>query len=341
MKEELNKLLACPDCQKRFKLEVFVQESDEIISGVLQCKGCGQWFPISNAVPRIVSSDIYDRSNFISEFEEHLGNLDVPITEHLADHKSTVAAFDKEWAHYQEFGYDTRQYDFARKTGVKKGQINGDLVLDVGCGNGRFSVAAKEFGAAQVVSIDLISSIDKTYHRVKDKGISCVQADILNLPFREKTFDFIFSIGVLHHTQDTKQAFLQLPPLLKKKGRISATFYKKLTVVRELTDTVIRFFTTRMPKAVVWYLSYIPALLAKILHVVPVWKKEERWVRLDEVVFNTIVHIRPDHVTCYDWWSPKIATRHTWDEVKEWFVQAELNKITRVDYGAVAYTAIR
>ncbi|MGH8655604.1 MAG: class I SAM-dependent methyltransferase [Gammaproteobacteria bacterium] len=38
------------------------------------------------------------------------------------------------------------------------------------------------------------------------------------LPFAAKSFDVIFSIGVLHHTPDTKAYFQKLVPLLKAGG---------------------------------------------------------------------------------------------------------------------------
>jgi len=34
-----------------------------------------------------------------------------------------------------------------------------------------------------------------------------IQGDILAMPFREKSFDFIFSEGVLHHTPNPHEAF--------------------------------------------------------------------------------------------------------------------------------------
>lgn len=42
---------------------------------------------------------------------------------------------------------------------------------------------------------------------------------------REGIFDYIYSIGVLHHTRDTRKAFSVLPALLRKEGRISIWVY--------------------------------------------------------------------------------------------------------------------
>ena len=74
-------------------------------------------------------------------------------------------------------------YDFLRKTRITEKDVKNKLVLDVGCGNGRYSLSASELGAGQVIGIDLIPSVYKTHKRLKKRNVQCVQADIFNLPF--------------------------------------------------------------------------------------------------------------------------------------------------------------
>ena len=46
-----------------------------------------------------------------------------------------------------------------------------------------------------------------------------------HLPFRRGSFDLVFSIGVLHHTPSTEQAFRALVPLVKPGGEIAISVY--------------------------------------------------------------------------------------------------------------------
>ena len=44
------------------------------------------------------------------------------------------------------------------------------------------------------------------------ENVHLVQADIFKPPFREGAFDHAYSIGVLHHTPDTRRASRRPPP---------------------------------------------------------------------------------------------------------------------------------
>ena len=57
--------------------------------------------------------------------------------------------------------------------------------------------------------------------------IAVVQGDLLRLPFAAASFDQIYSLGVLDHTPDPRQAFLALARLLKPGGRIAIWVYPR------------------------------------------------------------------------------------------------------------------
>ncbi|MFZ5626275.1 MAG: class I SAM-dependent methyltransferase, partial [Bacillota bacterium] len=68
-------------------------------------------------------------------------------------------------------------------------------VLDLGCGNGRDSLYFFEQGL-QVVAVDIDA---EAIGRLALKAeFECLVADALNLPFREFSFDAIYSFGLLH-----------------------------------------------------------------------------------------------------------------------------------------------
>jgi len=54
-----------------------------------------------------------------------------------------------------------------------------------------------------------------------DRPATVFQADVFKLPFAPQSFDYIYSMGGLHHTPDCEQALRGQPRLLKPGGRIA------------------------------------------------------------------------------------------------------------------------
>jgi SAM-dependent methyltransferase len=110
--------------------------------------------------------------------------------------------------------------DLQRRSRFEPEDLKGKLVLDVGCGKGRFAEAATRWGP-HVVGIDLSLAAEVAAENLKDRQAVFFQADVFKLPFAAESFDLICSIGVLHHTSDCERAFEMLPRLLKPGGRIA------------------------------------------------------------------------------------------------------------------------
>ena len=345
MKAELLDILICPFTQKELQMLVFQQAGDEIQEGILWTDS--SWYAIYDEVPRMVEERWFPKQAFaqkyIDKLPEAVQKMQTTYTDGAnSDHEQTISVFTNEWGSYTEVGWDDAMETFAGKTHFDSENLKNKWILDVGCGNGRFSYAASQHDA-NVVGIDLNGAIGKAYQNLKQYGIRCVQADILNLPFKPEVFDFIFSIGVLHHTQDTENAFKGLVPKLKAGGKVSTTYYRKGTWMRELTDNGIRFFTTRIPDKWVWNLSYIPSALAKFFRLIPLFPYQGRWIHVDQVIHTAIVHMRPQHDICYDWWAPKIANRFSKKTVHQWYEDMKLKEISEIYYGpgAVAFKATK
>ena len=108
--------------------------------------------------------------------------------------------------------------------------LNGLRILEAGCGTGEFS-AGFALGKAQVLGIDLSeTSIERAKalaKKFKLKNVEFKQMDLLKNNLPKKHFDFIFSMGVLHHTEKPKEAFGKLAELLKPGGCIVIGLYNK------------------------------------------------------------------------------------------------------------------
>jgi ubiquinone/menaquinone biosynthesis C-methylase UbiE len=101
--------------------------------------------------------------------------------------------------------------------------LQGKTGLDSGCGNGRYTVALKRLGLAEVHGLDLSETNIADAKRRSDSkaltGIHYLQGDVLDLPFENERFDFVFSNGVLHHTTDCVKGVQELLRVLKPGGR--------------------------------------------------------------------------------------------------------------------------
>lgn len=56
-------------------------------------------------------------------------------------------------------------------------------------------------------------------------------ADAENLPFKDNTFDFIYSWGVLHHTPNYQKAIREIHRVLKPDGKFCVMIYNKRSLV--------------------------------------------------------------------------------------------------------------
>jgi SAM-dependent methyltransferase len=225
-----------------------------------------------------------------------------------------------------EEGRIESEQSFFKKTGWSSSDLDGKTVLDAGCGMGRFTDVAARHGA-RVVGADLSRAVDAAHENLADReSVALLQADILDLPLRPGSFDLIFSIGVLHHTPDTRAAFEALVPLLKPGGRIAIWIYsgeprdrvfslfsdqyrritrrmdreRLLRICRRVAPRLGRFYRTR-------YGHYLMPLLPVSNHPDPEWR-----------VLDT-----------FDWYSPRYQWKHRWSEVEAWFADAGLVRIQR------------
>lgn len=100
----------------------------------------------------------------------------------------------------------------------------GELILDNGCGNGRFSVVMGQKGAS-VVALDVnISLLKETSSRAREEMLSdrveLVLADIQSLPFRDDAFDKILCVHNLWYVPRYKIAVKEMVRTLRKNGEI-------------------------------------------------------------------------------------------------------------------------
>lgn len=282
---------------------------------------------------------------FYQEYSAQLGSSGLmapPQTRFSAeDNRSleerTIQSFGFEWREYSRFGWDDPVYDLARekqvflhKSLLDPAELEGKVVLDAGCGNGRYAYWAASYGS-HVIALDLGDGVESASKNTAEvPGIQVVQADIFALPFAEKCFDTAFAIGVLMHTGDARKASGCLASKLKPGGSLTVHVYGRGNPIYELVDGALRRWTTRMSIPELQIFTRRTYALRRFAERLGVAGFLGRFVRLDP------------HPHCiFDWYSAPCATHHTYPEVCDWFAQAGLAVVATNERSDLGGSTIR
>jgi SAM-dependent methyltransferase len=293
--ELLEEIGACPSCRERLARQ----------DGGFACSGCGRSFPVLRSVPRFVSS------------EHYAGN------------------FGFEWRRHRKLQIDSaRQAEsertFAEKTGLTPADVKGRLVLDVGVGTGRFSDVVARWGGIPV-GVDLSLAVESARRNLAHHPRSLVvQGDVFALPFREESFDHVFSIGVLHHTRSTREAFRKIAPLVKPGGLVAAAVYEE-SPAWDYSDRYRRW-TTRMSYPFLHFLSHVGVSHYHLLELARALPHGEFLRGNLYRALPTRIHRDPSWriLDTFDWFSPHYQWKHDEVEVKRWFSELGFESVERM-----------
>jgi SAM-dependent methyltransferase len=292
--------------------EPLVQDGDTLVSPA------GEHYPVRDGIPRFV------------------------------DQLDYVESFGEQWKRYRrvqldsETGKSLSRSRLLDGTGWSPEELRDELVLEVGCGAGRFTEVLLECGA-NVVAVDASAAVDACRETCGDNPrLSLVQADLFALPFHRTSFDRVFCYGVLQHTPDPERAFRALVEQVRPGGLIAADIYRHREYIdRWSAKRLWRPLTTRMPRdrlrrIIEWYipgwlpidnkLKSVPGLGRFLVSVVPCWNPrglfELTWE--EEVAWTTL--------DTFDALAPKYDKPQSLDDVASWCGRAGLEAVD-IHYG--------
>ncbi len=105
--------------------------------------------------------------------------------------------------------------------------IKGKDILDFGCGDGVYSFKLKKLGAKSVIGIDvsptMIKLANESLAETKEK-IRFIEADGVNLPLENNSFDIVFANFVFHHFSDSSKPISEIFRVLRSGGYFLCTF---------------------------------------------------------------------------------------------------------------------
>lgn len=226
---------------------------EDVLEGTLQSAG-GTTYPIVAGILRILDDSYLVLVKGLSPEwrSRYRRNLPATATDFDRLQMKTATAFAEEWQYFSENLADYDQIARCYFDLLAPDDFSG-VVLDAGCGTGRW--ARKVAGRGQaLVAVDLSSSVDVAAENVKGlPNTHVLQADLHKLPFRPKTFDLIYSLGVLHHLPKPQEGLESLVKHLKPHGRFLGYFYYAL-------DNRPKHFHALLPgvTAIRWAVSHLP-----------------------------------------------------------------------------------
>jgi SAM-dependent methyltransferase/uncharacterized protein YbaR (Trm112 family) len=327
--------------------ESFQNDGDEVIEGVFRCVD-GHWFPVVDGVPCFLGGQLRpDFSRFavrhgLPQSEVGAGRLEV------SEQAITNKTFSDKWTRFKQYGLDTASSGFlqdwyCKKLGVetiedlKAFYREKESILEVGPGSGFNTRFIAEHSRGQVFALDISDAAFTTQGNTRHlPNCTTVQADLMEAPFPDESFDFVIADGVLHHTPNTRDAVRALYRKVRPGGQFFFYVYRKMGAARYFCDGYLREQFTRLSPeecyAACEGLTELGRELSRLnaritltkgvpeLGIPPGAHDVQRLLYYNflKCFWNDAFDHETNNMVNFDWYHPHNAWQHTQDEVKGW-----------------------
>lgn len=187
------------------------------------------------------------------------GILRLFVEERETGHRvtATVKAFYEEtpFPNYNEFdsleSFLQRAVDGLFANLLSKQIPIGARILEVGCGTGQLSNYLAASCMAHIYASDMTLASLRLGQAFAAKydipGVTFLQMNLFKPCIRPGSIDIVIANGVLHHTADTRRAFLSIAPLVRPGGHVVIGLYNRIGRVRtDLRRALYRLFGKRV-----------------------------------------------------------------------------------------------
>jgi ubiquinone/menaquinone biosynthesis C-methylase UbiE len=109
------------------------------------------------------------------------------------------------------------------------GPDQGEIILDMGCGTGVFTIDILSFGP-HVIGLDISQPmVIRACHKAKKYPFSGIVGDMMSLPFADDSFDKVVSMTAIEFVKDAQRAVKELFRVTRRGGRIVVTTLNSLS----------------------------------------------------------------------------------------------------------------
>ena len=148
----------------------------------------------------------------------------------MKNNKKIITDFGDEWEKFNQIELDKKELSkifqdyFFLNPWKKNGSTSSGI--DLGCGTGRWA----QFVAPKVKKLTVVDASEKSLlvakkTLLKNKNVKFKQEDLTNISFKNNTFDFGYSLGVLHHIPEIEKAILEIYRILKPNSGLLLYLY--------------------------------------------------------------------------------------------------------------------
>jgi SAM-dependent methyltransferase len=329
-------------------LQVFSQSGEHIEEGLWQA-GPERWIPITGGVPCFLSEAL--RPDFTDFCQRHGLTLCMRVdrsSQPANDQALTAVTFSDKWSRFRNYGLDPNHKSFlfdwyCKKLGkasqdeLKAFYRKQDLILEVGPGSGFNTRFMAEHTAGTVIAADISQAAYTTFGNTRSlPNCHVVQADLMDLPFADDTFDFVIADGVLHHTPDTHKAVVALFRKVKPGGQFFFYVYKKMGAGRYFCDQYIReHFSKLEPDECYAACEGLTALGRELSRLgakitleqpiavlgIPAGTHDVQrllYYNFVKCFWNEAFDFETNNMVNFDWYHPHLAWQHSEAEVEDW-----------------------
>ncbi len=170
-----------------------------------------------------------------------------------------------EWAWQWKKTYDDNQWLFTEWIKPNTLETFRDKdVLDCGCGGGQHLNFVAPY-CKSALGVDLNALASAAEHTKDKPHISLKEDDIATMDLGRQ-FDIVYSIGVLHHTDDPTKSFKNIARHAKPGGKVIVWVYSHEGNFwnRTMLEGFKRAIVMKLPRPIVWGLAHILTVLVSI-----------------------------------------------------------------------------
>jgi 2-polyprenyl-3-methyl-5-hydroxy-6-metoxy-1,4-benzoquinol methylase len=162
----------------------------------------GNFFPLKNGAYRIVNDDNYT-DNFGFQWNK--------FVEAQVDKVSKL---------------QISKLRFFAETCWDKEDLEGNNILEVGSGAGRFSQIILDYTKGILYSVDYSNAVEANFkNNGPNERFNLFQASVYEMPFEKGQFDKVVCLGVLQHTPDFERSIKCLIEMAKPGAEVVVDFY--------------------------------------------------------------------------------------------------------------------
>jgi SAM-dependent methyltransferase len=297
---------------------------DQIVDR-LRCPQCGRPLAVGPADGGV-------RCSAGHHYRRRLGVLDFSAPAEGGSTQRTMESFGYEWNAFDEVRDEDEQFAEIYFRDLDLEGLRGRVGLDAGCGKGRFTRILARYLDAEV-ALDGSSAVEAAARNLNGlANVAVVQSDLRHAPFAPESFDFISSLGVLHHLDDPYDGFKRLLTYLAPKGQILLYLYSRpgqagLRSAALSAAKAVRTVTVRLPHPV---LKRVATPIAGVLYATMVapgrWGQEHGKPGLARLPMDTYRDkpFRSLALDTFDRLSAPVEFRYVWSDLQRWFDETGL-----------------